>query len=129
MSTLAVGTIKSISSAAPVFQNTSGTEIGTICKAYVNFNGDGTVAIRENFNVSSITDTGTGKYTINFTNALPTANYAVAGMSGKYQETATNAQTVFPNGTRTASAFAVRTVTASSSTNDRSDINLIFFAD
>ena len=56
MSTLAVGTIKSISSAAPVFQNTSGTEKGQLCKAWVNFNGSGSVSIRDHFNVSSITD-------------------------------------------------------------------------
>ena len=62
MSTLAVGTIKSISSAAPVFQNTSGTEKGQLAKAWVNFNGTGTVAIRDSFNVSSITDVGTGQY-------------------------------------------------------------------
>ena len=46
-------------------------------KAWVNFNGTGTVAIRASYNVSSITDNGTGDYTVNFTNALPDANYAV----------------------------------------------------
>jgi hypothetical protein len=45
----------------------------------VNFNGTGTVAIRAAFNVSSITDNGTGDYTVNFTNALPDANYSVTG--------------------------------------------------
>jgi hypothetical protein len=45
-------------------------------KAWVNFNGTGTVAIRASYNVSSITDNGTGDYTINFTNALPSANYS-----------------------------------------------------
>jgi hypothetical protein len=49
-------------------------------KAWVNFNGTGTVAIRASYNVSSITDNGTGDYTVNFTNALPDANYsAVVG--------------------------------------------------
>jgi hypothetical protein len=43
----------------------------------VNFNGTGTVAIRASFNVSSITDNGTGDYTMNFTTALSDANYAV----------------------------------------------------
>lgn len=51
------------------------------CLAWVNFNGTGTVAIRASGNVSSITDNGTGDYTINFTNALPDANYAVIGGS------------------------------------------------
>jgi hypothetical protein len=47
--------------------------------AWVNFNGTGTVAIRDSFNVSSITDNGTGDYTINFATALPNANYIVVG--------------------------------------------------
>ena len=48
------------------------------CRAWVNFNGTGTVAIRASGNVSSITDNGTGDYTVNFTNAMPDANYAVS---------------------------------------------------
>ena len=47
-------------------------------KAWVNFNGTGTVAIRAQFNVSSITDNGTGDYTVNFTTAMPDANYMAA---------------------------------------------------
>ena len=45
------------------------------CKAWVNFNGTGTVAIRESYNVSSITDNGTGDYTVNFTTAMADVNY------------------------------------------------------
>ena len=63
---------------APAFQNSSGTEIGRICKAYVNFNGQGTVAIRDDFNVSSNTDNGTGKYTINFSNNMADSNYTTS---------------------------------------------------
>jgi hypothetical protein len=46
------------------------------CRAWVNFNGTGTVAIRASGNVSSITDNGTGNYTVNFTTAMPDANYS-----------------------------------------------------
>ena len=77
MSTLAVATIKSASSAAPVFQNSSGTEKGQLAKAFVNFNGQSTVAIRDSFNVSSITDNATGNYNINFDNPMSDANYTV----------------------------------------------------
>ena len=45
-------------------------------RAWVNFNGTGTVAIRASGNVSSITDNGTGDYTVNFTTAMPDASYA-----------------------------------------------------
>ena len=47
------------------------------CRAWVNFNGTGTVAIRGSGNVTSITDNGVGDYTVNFTNAMPDANYVV----------------------------------------------------
>jgi hypothetical protein len=68
MSTLKVSTL----------QNLSGTEVYT-AKAWVNFNGSGTVAIRAAGNVSSITDNGTGDYTVNFTTALTDANYVWVG--------------------------------------------------
>jgi hypothetical protein len=51
------------------------------CRAWVNFNGTGTVAIRASGNVTSITDNGTGDYTVNFTTAMPDTNYAVVGTS------------------------------------------------
>jgi hypothetical protein len=59
--------------------NASGSAPIYACRAWVNFNGTGTVAIRASGNVSSITDNGTGDYTVNFTTALPDANYAVVG--------------------------------------------------
>lgn len=67
-------------------QNVAGTKsvpVSTVvdgsAKAWVNFNGTGTVAIRGSFNVSSITDNGTGDYTINLTTALADTNGTVAG--------------------------------------------------
>jgi hypothetical protein len=52
------------------------------CRAWVNFDGTGTPAIRASGNVSSITDNGTGSYTVNFTTAMPDANFcAVASAS------------------------------------------------
>ncbi len=45
------------------------------CRAWVNFNGTGTVAIRGSGNVSSITDNGTGDYTVNIDVDMPDVNY------------------------------------------------------
>ena len=59
--------------------NASGNAPIYACRAWVNFNGTGNVAIRASGNVSSITDSGTGSYTINFTTAMPDANYAASG--------------------------------------------------
>jgi len=84
-----VDNIQSSTAGTPVvFKDGGGTQIGTLCRAWVNFNGTGTVAIRASFNVSSITDNGTGDYTVNFTTALPDANYSAVGsaanISGSY---------------------------------------------
>jgi hypothetical protein len=54
----------------------SGTAPLYMARAWVNFNGTGVVAIRASGNVSSITDNGTGDYTVNFTTAMPDANYS-----------------------------------------------------
>lgn len=75
MSTVKAANLQNTGSGAPVFKNSSGTEIGQLAKAWINFNGTGTVAIRDSFNVSSLTDNGTGKCTITFTNAMANTNY------------------------------------------------------
>ena len=66
--------------------STSATEADNVAKrvakAWVNFNGTGTPAIRDDFNVSSITDNATGIYTVNFSTALPDTNYVFAGNGG-----------------------------------------------
>lgn len=80
MSQLNVGTIKD--------QNGSGQpDLVGVAKAFVNFNGMGTVAIRSGFNVISITDNGTGDYTALFENDMPDADYAVSGFSQRKQST------------------------------------------
>lgn len=61
------------------FATVSGTAPIYPCRAWVNFNGTGTVAIRASGNVTSITDNGTGDYTVNFTTAMPDANYSANG--------------------------------------------------
>ena len=77
MSTIKTETLSTPSnSTVPVDTVVNGT-----AKAWVNFNGSGTVAISRAFNVSSITDIGTGYYTVNFTTAMPDANYALLGTS------------------------------------------------
>jgi hypothetical protein len=90
-----------------------------IAKAWVNFNGTGTVAIRDSFNVSSITDNGTGDYTINFTTAMPNTNYAVTGTSVNVDSFIN--PTVYSTSTGGAAATmttsAVRVVTRTNTTN------------
>lgn len=74
MSTIKTTTLSTLDGTATVPVN---TVVNGSAKAWVNFNGTGTVAIRASFNVSSITDNSTGNYTVNFTTAMPDVNYAV----------------------------------------------------
>lgn len=75
-----------VANTPPTVQDSAGTQIGTFCRAWVNFNGTtntgGFCTIRAAFNVSSITDNGTADYTVNFTNAMPDANYAAVADMG-----------------------------------------------
>ena len=77
MSTIKAANVQNTGSGAPTFKNSSGTEIGQLVKAWINFDGSGTVAIRDDFNVSSLTDNGTGDYTITFDTALANNDYAL----------------------------------------------------
>jgi hypothetical protein len=80
-----------------------------VCRAWVNFNGTGTVAIRTSFNVSSITDNGTGDYTVNFTNAMPDANYAVNGLTNSPSGLDSFVMEINRTTTQTASLVRIRT--------------------
>lgn len=62
------------------FATVSGTAPIYPCRAWVNFNGTGTPAINASGNVTSLTDNGTGDYTVNFTTAMPDANYSVVAV-------------------------------------------------
>ena len=75
--TIPAGTSTLVTNATlPTQLNASGSAPIYACRAWVNFDGTGTVAIRASGNVSSITDNGTGNYTVNFTTAMADANYA-----------------------------------------------------
>jgi len=84
MSTLKVANLQNTGSGAPTVKNSSGTEVGQFCKAWVNFRGNSTVTIRDDFNVSSVTDVSTGRYTINFSNAMANGNYVLVA-TGEYE--------------------------------------------
>jgi len=92
----------------------SGTAPLYMCRAWVNFNGTGTVAIRASGNVSSITDNGTGDYTVNFTTAMPDANYAGLVTAGDYGSVGRSAGGS-TNATRLTGSYAIRTLNAGQS--------------
>lgn len=93
-------------------------------RAWVNFNGTGTVAVRASGNVSSITDNGTGDYTVNFTTAMPDANYAVVcqvGGTGGEQSPITADQTT----ARTASSFRFASITGAGAAIDCAQLGVM----
>lgn len=106
--------------------NATGSAPFYACRAWVNFNGTGTLAIKASGNVSSVTDNGTGDFTINFTTSLPDANYAVAGFCN--YNTATKNGLVTGNSTsvKTSAALQVFTVNNGSGT-DVSDVSVSVF--
>jgi hypothetical protein len=81
------------------------------CRAWVNFNGTGTVAIRASGNVSSITDGGTGSYTVNLTTAMPDADYGINTTSSRSAGVYTTFSTILIGTPPTTSAFVVQTIT------------------
>ena len=91
--------------------NASGEAPIYACRAWVNFNGTGTVAIRASGNVSSITDNGVGDYTVNFTTAMTDANYSVSNMP--HLDTANNASTAVFIGIRGTSGVPALMTTSS----------------
>jgi hypothetical protein len=99
------------------------------CRAWVNFNGTGAVAIRASGNVTTITDNGTGDYTVNFTNALPDANYTVGGITMRGSSNTDNLLFLPLNGTYTSTACRVLCAAPSNSglLLDAVIVNVFFF--
>jgi hypothetical protein len=93
--------------------NASGSAPVYACRAWVNFNGTGTVAIRASGNVSSITDNGTGNFNINFTTAMPDANYSFIASSGSLGASASTSTNGFFTPTTTSCRLTTYTPTGS----------------
>ena len=110
---------------APALGNV-GTAPVYAARAWVNFNGTGTVAIRASGNVSSITDNGTGDYTVNFTTAMPDANYVFAA---QWSDTAASSgplgirQTV----SKTTGALRLFWTTSAASPGDGNEMQVAIF--
>ena len=126
MSTLKVNNITDTSGGS------SNLEVPGAAKAWVNFNGSGTVAIRDGFNVSSVADEGTGDFQVNMTNALANTNYVVVSNimfnAGTY--IALNALSDRDNTTRTTSAFEIYCSNVNSNAaTDGQEIHVIVHGD
>lgn len=114
MSTIIATTLSNGSVSVP-----TATVVNGSAKAWVNLNGTGTIAARDSFNVASLTDNGTGNYSINFSNAFGAADYA--GMVASTNISATTTTYSFTD-TPTPTATSMRFFTASSSTGTTGDV-------
>jgi hypothetical protein len=94
------------------------------CRAWVNFDGTGTPAIREDGNVSSITDNGTGDYTVNFTTAMPDANYVMVA-TGTDESSGPLMQV--QQGTRATGSCAVGAINRNGTRADTAHFQTAFF--
>tara|TARA_R100000664_G_scaffold30543_1_gene43248 strand:- start:502 stop:954 length:453 start_codon:yes stop_codon:yes gene_type:complete len=104
-----------------------------VCKAWVNFNGTGTVAIRDDFNVSSITDNSTGEYVVNLSTALANSNYAFFICAGKGSGSPSSSNSTIPftaeAGIPSTSAFNIVLTTSAGSVVDRDLVTAIAFGE
>ena len=102
-----------------------GADVTTrLSSAWVNFNGTGVVAITDSYNVSSITDNGTGQYQVNFTTAMTNANYSCAGSGNDNQALVSTYAGTYS--TTTARVYVVASSTGS--TYDFSRICMMYFS-
>jgi hypothetical protein len=99
--------------------------IDGLAKAWVNFNGTSTVAIRASYNVSSITDNGTGNYTVNFTNAMPDANFSAVTTSGYSGVAFTVTSEVGPGATRSTGYIVVEVQNTAGAASDALVVNAV----
>jgi hypothetical protein len=125
MSTLKVNTLTDTAAtkSVPIEDVVNG-----VARAWVNFNGTGTVAIRASYNVTSITDNGTGDYTVNFTTAMTDVNYAgvITTSSDAISAMYTYEAGTFSN-SRSTTSFRVNTVSAAPTAVDRTSVNVVIF--
>jgi len=130
-----------VANTPPTVQDSAGTQIGTFCRAWVNFNGTtvtnpaSMTGVRGSFNVSSILDNGVGIYTVNFTTAMPDANYCVS-LTGTGVTTNTDARhAIVINGSPAGGAATKSTtalqiisgITSSAVIDDSVEVNVAIF--
>jgi len=97
------------------------------CRAWVNFNGTGTVSIRDSGNVSSITDNFSGSYTVNFATAMPDANY-VQVSAGRTTVGSSGAPVFANNAANNNTTTSAQVDSSSAFTDDVAEIPDIFVA-
>ena len=134
MSTLSTANITSkAANTPPVIKDLNGTECGQFVRAWINLKGDGTTAIRDSFNISSLTDNGTGDYTIAFTTSFSDTNYCVViggyntnNSDGSWSSVGSSTTDAYPAGVTTGSV-RLNTYNSSGSPQDQQAVSVAVF--
>ena len=100
-----------------------------IAKAWVNFDGTGTVSIRDSYNVSSITDNGTGLYTLNLSITMDNSDYAVVGSAQVLNTTGPSVRILTPTSNTTTTSCQVETARGTTERFDCALINVIILGE
>ena len=129
MSTIKTGKVKTTTIADEL--DTESTAVTNVingsAKAWVNFNGQGTVAIRKSFNISSITDVAVGRYTANFETAMPDSNYVIVSISADISVAGIGSIGIVSGTGFTTTTAALGTVNSGGSWYDQSNCMYTFF--
>jgi adenosylcobinamide amidohydrolase len=97
------------------------------CRAWVNFNGTGTVAVIASGNVSSVTDVGTGQYTINFTTALVDNKYSIVGCASENGATINIFMPFRAGASKSTTISSIQTLTSGGAFVDPNEVNIAIF--
>lgn len=124
MSTLRVSSIQDTSGGNA--STPAGIANGT-AKAWVNFNGTGTVAVRASYNVSSITDNNPGNYTVNITSAFADANYSVVATASRVGDTTSSGAHSLLPATYTTSSVVLLSTRGTGTASDPDFVNVAIF--
>tara|TARA_B100000035_G_C20829337_1_gene477946 strand:- start:17 stop:424 length:408 start_codon:yes stop_codon:yes gene_type:complete len=131
-SILKVDTITGVTTAGSIAVTGEGNSTTTnlqqgLAKVWANWNGTGTVAIRDSFNTASITDNGTGDYTTNVSNAMANANYCFTALGG---DTSGSLSVRIENSSnRTTTTIDLISYNTSDAMLDIQDVNSLFHGD
>ena len=110
-----------------ILQDPPGTAPSFLCRAWVNFNGTGTPAIRGSGNVSSITDVGTGDYTVNFTTAMTDINFAAVATAESNADADSRFFSVIRHNSRATTSVGVLVVNGNNTRFDSEYVGVAVF--
>ena len=128
--------VKIANTSVTVAEGGSGTTttVQGLCKSWIDFKGTSTAAINESFNVGSLTDVDTGKFTVNFSNAMSSGDYTICGSAfysqgGGFNDTMVVSRDTTQTQTATASPFYLYRLSSSEAIADAQEAHILYHGD